>query len=332
MSEAPQNKNMPPFGLVEKSQDGFEEFPVLRAFQQYIDAEQARARKRIIALSVFFVFMMVVVIAGFMTALTYTMGKNQNVSDKLIGILEERAKDAARQTAAPETPQKPEVSRREAELAAQVAQYKAREEEARKAAEEKAKAQAEADRKALLEKIERLSAEIAAVQAEGKANADKAKPESAKPEVPPPQPAQPAQTPPPAAAETARPQARPAVSAADASRTEKLLEQSIRERIRREEAEKRAHDLEVERNRRKLYPELYGARPKPAAAPAPAVFEVPPQAAPEEIPPVAPSAPERAAKTVVEKTDAKPAAEKNAKETATAKTALPPVRWRVYQP
>ena len=35
-------------------QEGLDDFPVLKAFQQYIDAEQIKSRKRMVMLSIFF--------------------------------------------------------------------------------------------------------------------------------------------------------------------------------------------------------------------------------------------------------------------------------------
>ena len=35
------------------------DFPVLKAFQEYIDAEQSKARKRMLGLSIFFVVLLV---------------------------------------------------------------------------------------------------------------------------------------------------------------------------------------------------------------------------------------------------------------------------------
>ena len=37
-------------------QEGLDDFPVLKAFQQYIDAEQSKSRKRMIMLCVFSAF------------------------------------------------------------------------------------------------------------------------------------------------------------------------------------------------------------------------------------------------------------------------------------
>jgi len=45
-----------------------ESFPVLKAFQDYLEAERTQARKRVIQLSVFFAVLMGVVVTGFLTA------------------------------------------------------------------------------------------------------------------------------------------------------------------------------------------------------------------------------------------------------------------------
>lgn len=83
--------------------NGMNDFPVLKAFQEYIEAEQTRSRKRMLGLSVFFVVLLVVVVVTFsvimaavisrdqqnMTAIT---ARNQELSDKLLDIaLRERA-------------------------------------------------------------------------------------------------------------------------------------------------------------------------------------------------------------------------------------------------
>ena len=45
-----------------------ESFPVLKAFQDYIEAERTQARKRVMQLSIFFAVLMVVVVTGFLAA------------------------------------------------------------------------------------------------------------------------------------------------------------------------------------------------------------------------------------------------------------------------
>jgi len=64
--------------------DGVDDFPVLKAFQQYIDAEQEKARKRILSLGIFFGVILIVVVAVFMTLLYGINSRNQALSDRLV--------------------------------------------------------------------------------------------------------------------------------------------------------------------------------------------------------------------------------------------------------
>ncbi len=66
------------------SGDALDDFPVLKAFQQYIDAEQAKARKRLLAMGVFFGALMLVVIAIFVVLLVSVSSRNQQLNDRLI--------------------------------------------------------------------------------------------------------------------------------------------------------------------------------------------------------------------------------------------------------
>ena len=61
-----------------------DEFPVLKAFQQYIDAEQAKARKRMIMLSIFFGVLMTFIVAVFVIMLIGISQRNQALNDRLI--------------------------------------------------------------------------------------------------------------------------------------------------------------------------------------------------------------------------------------------------------
>ena len=86
--------------------NGMNDFPVLKAFQEYIEAEQARARKRTIGLTVFFVVLLVVVVVAFSVIMAAVINRdqqslsaiatrNQELSDKLLDIaLRERAPTA----------------------------------------------------------------------------------------------------------------------------------------------------------------------------------------------------------------------------------------------
>lgn len=67
--------------------DAPEDFPVLKAFQQYIDAEQAKARKRMLSLSIFFGVLMTIVIAFFLFMLNSATNRNQALNDRLIELV-----------------------------------------------------------------------------------------------------------------------------------------------------------------------------------------------------------------------------------------------------
>lgn len=64
--------------------DAMDDFPVLKAFQQYIDAEQNTARKRMIMLCIFFGFLMAVVVAVFVAMLQSVNLRNQTLNDRLV--------------------------------------------------------------------------------------------------------------------------------------------------------------------------------------------------------------------------------------------------------
>ena len=66
------------------SQDAMDDFPVLKAFQQYIDAEQAKARKRVLSLGIFFGILTGAVIAVFVVLLMNMTMRNQQLNDRLL--------------------------------------------------------------------------------------------------------------------------------------------------------------------------------------------------------------------------------------------------------
>ena len=75
------------------SEGNTNDFPVLKAFQEYIDAEQAKARKRMLGLSVFFIVLLFVVVVTFVLILTTVLNRNQSLSDRLLDYaLREREK------------------------------------------------------------------------------------------------------------------------------------------------------------------------------------------------------------------------------------------------
>lgn len=78
------------------------DFPVLKAFQQYIDAEQTKARKRMLWLSVFFGALMIAVVTVFVLLLMGVSRRNQALNDKLVEFaMQERDRqvEAAKETA-----------------------------------------------------------------------------------------------------------------------------------------------------------------------------------------------------------------------------------------
>ena len=64
--------------------DAMDDFPVLKAFQQYIDAEHAKARKRLFAMGVFSGVFMLVVVAVFVVLLVNVSNRNQQLNDRLV--------------------------------------------------------------------------------------------------------------------------------------------------------------------------------------------------------------------------------------------------------
>ena len=71
------------------SDSTMDEFPILKAFQEYIDAEQAKARKRITALAVFFGVLLIALLAIFMTLLVKSYDDNQHLNDRLVDFMQQ---------------------------------------------------------------------------------------------------------------------------------------------------------------------------------------------------------------------------------------------------
>src|SRR5574344_316199 len=83
---------------VYNEQDAMDNFPVLKAFQQYIDAEQTKARKRLIFLCVFFGLLMAGVISVFVSLLMAAGEKNQQLNDKLFEyVMQDRGRPVVQQ-------------------------------------------------------------------------------------------------------------------------------------------------------------------------------------------------------------------------------------------
>lgn len=75
--------------------DAMDDFPVLKAFQQYIDAEQAKARKRMMILCAFFGMLMMIVVSVFVVLLVNVSQRNQSLNDKMLDYV---MKDHERRT------------------------------------------------------------------------------------------------------------------------------------------------------------------------------------------------------------------------------------------
>ncbi len=78
--------------------DAMDDFPVLKAFQQYIDAEQTKSRKRMVMLCIFFGCLMAVVIAVFIVMLHSVSERNQSLNDRFLEyMMHERDRAPAQQ-------------------------------------------------------------------------------------------------------------------------------------------------------------------------------------------------------------------------------------------
>ena len=167
-----------PTNAVSIVDDSAEEFPVLKAFQQYIDAEQNKARKRMLGLCVFFGCLMTLVIVVFLFLLNGVSQRNQALNDRLFEyVIKERDRQSAVVVQQPASDQstifltaKIEEMQKKLEQAQQKADAmeNARKEAAAKAATEAA-IEAEKQKAKLREEIE-----VARLKAELKAERDKA--------------------------------------------------------------------------------------------------------------------------------------------------------------
>lgn len=96
------NSGIPANAVSVYGQDGaMDDFPVLKAFQQYIDAEQNKARKRMVTLSIFFGVLICAVVAVFMVVLLEVSRRNQALNDKMVEYaMRERDRQASEAVAA----------------------------------------------------------------------------------------------------------------------------------------------------------------------------------------------------------------------------------------
>ena len=82
--------------------NGMDDFPILKAFQQYIDAEQSKARKRMVLLCIFFGALITILIAVFMFLMREINVRNQQLNDRLV---EYAMRDHAQPSATVQQPQ-----------------------------------------------------------------------------------------------------------------------------------------------------------------------------------------------------------------------------------
>ena len=76
----------PQHGLVmhNASAHGDAAFPVLKAFQAYLEMERQQARTRLVTLTIFFVSLMTLVVAGFIIAFVFAFGNMAKREDRLL--------------------------------------------------------------------------------------------------------------------------------------------------------------------------------------------------------------------------------------------------------
>ena len=144
------------------SQDAMDDFPVLKAFQQYIDAEQAKARKRLLSLGIFFGILTGAIIAVFVVMLVNMTARNQQLNDRLV---EYAMKERDRQTAVAMQP--PQDNSAILALTAKLDDMQKKLEERLVKAEKEAEEAAERARRAAAEAAERekAAAQVRAEQA-----------------------------------------------------------------------------------------------------------------------------------------------------------------------
>lgn len=209
--------------------NGLDDFPVLKAFQQYVDAEQAKARKRLVTLCVFFGLLMIGVIGVFVLLLVNVSRQNQSLNDRMIDyVMRDRERE---RTSAPQPA--PVVVQPSQDSAAILALTSKFDELQKKMTQDQAKA--EALTKELAEK-ERQAAEKEKLAAVREAIAAER-----------------------AAAEAAKPKG-PSPAELEVIRLKALLEAEREKKSEREQRKierERKHQADIEAYRRQHYPELY---------------------------------------------------------------------------
>ena len=237
--------------------DAMDDFPVLKAFQQYIDAEQAKAQKRTTTLCLFFVVILALVIGVFVMLLLNISSRNNALNDQVLQFM---MKDRERQAITVQT------------------QAPGGESAALKALTD---SMAEMQKQLSEQQMKMFAQQAKMFEEQAKAAEEKAKAAAA------------AQTPQTAPATDAD---RELKRKAEEVRLQKELAllKAEKERIAKEKEEMRQKKIEMQR--RKLYPEYYAKKDAeeagladPEATPAKQPAPVTPKAAP--LPRVRPAAP-----------------------------------------
>lgn len=214
---------------------GMDDFPVLKAFQQYIDAEQAKARKRIISLGAFFLLLTGAVIAVFVILLIGMSDRNQQLNDRILEyVMRERDRPAA--PAAPVVVQQPTQDNSAIMALTSKLEEMKRELDKKRDAEEKAAAERAAAEKAAAEKekaaLERLRRETQEREARARAETEKVRQE----------------------------ESRRNAKLKEELETMRLKALLAAEREKAAKEKERRREAELEAYRRKHYPELYGKK------------------------------------------------------------------------
>ncbi len=253
------------------------EFPVLKAFQEYLEAEQAKAHKRMLSLSIFFIVLLVIVVLTFTIITSSVINRNQELSDRLMDIALRERTGGQTQAPAPIVNVQQPAAPVDSSKSVKPIMDKLEQLQAELA---KARAEAEAQKKAAAEA--RAQAPTAAVQA-GPTEADK----------------------------NANAAAEKALRQLDEIRKQQAAIKAAREQLKAEQEALRKE--QIEQQRRRLYPEYYAqedarraaeeaAKNPPPALPKPPVQPkadtLPPPQQPQQTPPapvaVQPTQPEKA--------------------------------------
>ena len=204
--------------------NAMDDFPVLKAFQQYIDAEQSKSRKRMVSLCIFFGVLMTVIVAVFMFMLHSVSSRNQQLNDRLV---EYAMRDRDRQPVV--MPQQPVPQANDA---------------------------SEAAMRAMTDTLVALQKQIAEQQ--------RPQPVAAAPAA-----AAPAAVTPVAVAQEPSPEESELVRKTRAAEDKLRKARALLDAEKRKLAEEkeRLRQEEVERHRRRLYPEYYGEKPAASSEP-----------------------------------------------------------------